>query len=273
MSLDEAAEAVLRERWSRSQRYITMFSVVLPGLQLLLCTTIIVLADGEVTWPTALPLIPVAITVVAVRQWLRRQAPVDPSTWIPAAFLTAGVQLLSSAVPAYGIAVSVAAEPQTTPTILFFLCLVVEIATCVSAIRARKILLSPLVAELGSADLRLTLPLRAEDNGPVLVSAEIVVERDRVEWTVRLRGGGNGARMDLSVPFRELLQVMPVALPSVPELRPWITLRHGTTLYAEAGPAILLTSIDGQWLLPVHDAELVCELINRRRVLWLQGTL
>ncbi|MDX8034884.1 hypothetical protein SK803_32105 [Lentzea sp. BCCO 10_0856] len=44
MSLDEAAEAALRERWSGSQRYITVFSVVLPVLQLLLCTVIVVTA-------------------------------------------------------------------------------------------------------------------------------------------------------------------------------------------------------------------------------------
>lgn len=152
MSLDEDAEAFLRERWSRSQRHITMFSVVLPALQLLLCTVIVVMAGGGGIWPTAIPLVPVAIAAVALRQWLRRQTPLDPLMWLPAAFLVAGVQLLSVVVPANGIATS-------------------------------------------------------------------------------------------------------------------------STLDAPTGPAILQTSTHDQWLIPLHDADLVADLIQRRQALWLQGNL
>ena len=81
MSTDGAAEDVLRERWSRGQRHITIFSVVLPVLQLLLCTVIVLMAGGGEIWPAALPLVPVAIAAVALRQWLRYQAPLDPQTW------------------------------------------------------------------------------------------------------------------------------------------------------------------------------------------------
>jgi hypothetical protein len=274
VSLDEDAEALLRERWSRSQRHITMFSVVLPALQLLLCTVIVVMAGGGGIWPTAIPLVPVAITAVALRQWLRRQTPLDPLMWLPAAFLVAGVQLLSAAVPAYDIATSSTPDALAGPASLFFLCWVVAVATCVSAHRAGRALLVPLAAELGSADLRLRLAVRAAATGPELVSAQIVVERDRVEWTVRLHLRRSGdPRIDVSVPFRELLQVMPVTLPAVPELRPWTVLSGGITLYAQAGPAILLTSTHDQWLIPVHDADLVADLIQRRQALWLQGNL
>ncbi|RDI34379.1 hypothetical protein [Lentzea flaviverrucosa] len=273
MSLDEAAEAALRERWSRSQRHITMFSVVLPALQLPLCTVIVVMAGGGSTWPTAVPLVPVAVAAVALRQWVRRQAPLDPLKWRSAALLAVGVQLLSVAVPAYDIATGHTPDALTGPAILIFLSCVVAAATCVSAHRAGRALLTPLVAELGSADLRLTLPVRAAATGPELVSARIVVERDRVEWTVRLHVRRRGdPRIDVSVPFRELLQVMPVTLPGVPELRPWTVLPGGITLHAQAGPAILVTSTQDQWLLPVHDADLVAELILRRQTLWLQGS-
>ncbi|WP_109642348.1 hypothetical protein [Lentzea atacamensis] len=130
------------------------------------------------------------------------------------------------------------------------------------------------MGELGSADLRLTLAVRAAVTGPEPVSARIVVERDRVEWTVRLYvGRSGGPQVDVSVPFRELLQVMPVTLPVLPELRPWSVLPGGIALYVQAGPAILLTATHDRWLLPVHDADLVADLINRRRVLWLQGSL
>ncbi|MEU3648805.1 hypothetical protein AB0E59_35910 [Lentzea sp. NPDC034063] len=263
---------MLRERWSRSRRYITAFSVILPGLQVLLCTAIVMLNEDDIVSSSAIALIPVAIAAVALRQWLRRQAPLDPSVWLLAAAFTAGVQLLSSAIPAYGIATSITSEAQVTPSILFCLCWVVAVATGLSAHLAAQALLVPLVPELGSADLRLTLPVRAVVEGSELVSARITIERDRVEWTVRLPVSGDGkAKIDMSVPFRELLQVTPVQLPVVPEQRPWITLPGGITLYAQAGPAVLLTATHDQRLMPVHDAELVAELINRRRALWSQG--
>lgn len=267
------ADAVLRDRWSRSRKYITTFSVFLPALQVLLCTAIVVLADGALASPAALPLIPVALAAVALRLWLRREAPLDPSTWLPAASLTAGVQLLSSAIPAYGIATTITAETQTLPIILFFLCLVVAVATCTCAHRAAKALLRPLVAELGSADLRLTLAVRVAAAWPEPVSAQIVIGRDRVEWTVCLVAGRrHGTWIDKSVPFRELLEVAPVTLPVVPDLRPWIILPGEITLYAPAGPAIVLTSVHDQWLIPVHDADLVAELVTRRRDLWSQSS-
>ncbi|MDX8141484.1 hypothetical protein SK854_05130 [Lentzea sp. BCCO 10_0061] len=218
MSLDEAAEAALRERWSRSQRHITVFSVVLPALQLLLCTMIVVTAGDGSIWPTVISLAPVAIAAVVLRLWLRHQAPLDPQLWRPAAFLAVGVQLLFVAVPAYDIATSRTSDALTGPAILFFLSWAVAVATCVSAHRASRALLTPLVAELGSADLRLTLPVRAAATGPELVSARIVVERDRVEWTVRLHvRRSDSPRIDVSVPFRELLQVTPVTPPVVPD--------------------------------------------------------
>lgn len=267
------ADAVLRERWSRSQRYITTFSVFLPALQFLLCTAIVMLAGDGIISSAAISLVPIAIAALALRHWLRRQTPLDPSSWLPAAFLVVGVQQLSISVPAYGIATSRTLDALTGLALLFFGSWAVAVATCVAAHRASRALLRPLVAELGSADLRLTLGVRAAVDGPELVSAQIVVDRDRVEWTVCLHAGrGRGSRLDRSVPFRDLIRIMPVTLPVVPESRPWTVLPGGITLYAQAGPAVLLTSIDDEWLIPVHDSVLVAELLNRRREQWALGT-
>ncbi|ANZ40614.1 hypothetical protein BBK82_36045 [Lentzea guizhouensis] len=274
MHPDEAAEAVLHERWSRSQLHVTMFSLVLPMTQVLLCAAVVAMADEGITWPTAIPLVSTVIAAVALRQLLQHQAPLDPLMWRPAAFLVAGVQLLSGAIPTYGIATTSGPDALTGPAILFLFCWAVAIATCVSAHRAGRALLTPLVPELGSADLRLRLAVRAATTGPERVSAQIVVERDRVEWTARLhtRRGGD-PRIDLSVPFRELLQVTPVTLPVVPELRPWIVLSGGITLYTQAGPAVLVTATHDQWLIPVDDADLVADLVRRRQARWLEGIL
>ena len=184
-----------------------------------------------------------------------------------------GVQQLSIAIPGYGVATGRTLDALTGPAVLFFGSWSVAVATCVAAHRASRALLKPLIAELGSADLRLTLDVRAAVDGPELVSARFVVDRDRVEWTVCLHAGrGRGSRLDRSVPFRDLIRVMPVTLPAVPELRPWTVLPGGITLYAQAGPAVLLTSIDDEWLIPVRDSVLFTELLNRRREMWALGT-
>ncbi|MCX2948831.1 hypothetical protein [Lentzea sp. NEAU-D7] len=267
------AEAVLRERWSRSQRYVTAFSVFLPALQFLPCTAIVLLAGGGIISSAAIALVPIAVAALALRHWLRRQTPLDPSSWLPAAAIAVGAQQLSIAIPGYGIATGRTHDELTGPTVLFFGSWSVAAATCVAAHRASRALLKPLIAELGSADVRLPLDVRAAVSGPELVSAQIVVDHDRVEWTVRLYAGlGRGSRLDNSVPFRELIRVLPVTLPAVPVLRPWTVLPGGITLYAQAGPAVLLTSMNDEWLIPVHDAVLVTELLNRRQELWVLGT-
>ena len=108
----------MRERWSRSQRYIAAFSVFLPALQLLLCTAIVMLAGGGISSSAAISLVQVAIAALALRHWLRRQTPLDPSSWLPAAFLLVGVQQLSIAIPAHGIATSRTLDPPTVPAVL-----------------------------------------------------------------------------------------------------------------------------------------------------------
>ena len=157
-------------------------------------------------------------------------------------------------------------------TLLFALCWVLAVAMCVSTHRANRTLLTPLVPELGSTDVRLTLAARVQP-GDGLESAHVVVERDRVEWSVRLhRGRVDGSRrVGVPVPFGQLQRVTPATLPVEPAPRPWLMLPDGTALQAEPGPAVLLDTMDGAWLIPVHDSGLVAELLNRRRELWALG--
>ena len=135
----------------------------------MLCTAIVMLTGDGIISSAAISLVPIAIAALALRHWLRRQTPLDPSSWQPAAFLVVGVQQLSIAIPAYGIATSRTLDALTGPAALFFGSWAVAVATCVAAHRAGRALLRPLVAELGSADLRLTLEVRAAVNGPELV--------------------------------------------------------------------------------------------------------
>ena len=53
-----------------------------------------------------------------------------------------------------------------------------------------------------------------------------------------------------------------------PELRPWLALSDGTMLYAQPGPALLLTSTGGRLMVPVRDAVLLAGLIDRRQRHW-----
>lgn len=274
LSFDPSAESQLRQRWSRSLRQVTRFSLVLPASIVLSCHAIAVVAVLiGAPWPVVVSPVVSALPAVVLRRWFRQQTPLDPGSWLSAAFLTAAAQLVVGAIPTYGIAISSATgASRGVVTLLFALCWVLATAMCLSAHRANRTLLEPLIPELGSTDVRLSLAARVQP-GDGLESAHVVVERDRVEWSVRLhRQRGNGSRRaGISVPFGQLRQVTPATLPIEPAARPWLTLADGTVLEAGPGPAILLDTLDGAWLIPVHDAGLVAEVVNRRRELWALG--
>lgn len=82
-------------------------------------------------------------------------------------------------------------------------------------------------------------------------------------WTARThRGRGSGPSAGGVIPFAHLWQVTPVELP---EQRPWVALSNSTMLYAQPGPALVLTTAGGQWMVPVHDAVVLAAVIDLRR--------
>ncbi|MEV6236665.1 hypothetical protein [Lentzea sp. NPDC051838] len=208
-----------------------------------------------ISWPGVVPLVVSTIAAVVLRRWFRQQAPLDPARWLPATAFAVAAQLLVGAVPTFVVAwTATNGAGRGVAGVLMALCCLLGAGMCWRARRASRTLLTPLVPELGSADVRLTLPLRESR-----VRAGVVVERDRIEWAAK------------SVGFDEVRHVTPVELPVEPSPRWWLASPDGTTVEARPGPGMLIEGPGEAWLLPVQDSELATELVNRRRALWIQG--
>ncbi|MEV6236696.1 hypothetical protein [Lentzea sp. NPDC051838] len=240
--------------------------MLFPGLIVAACATLLGIgaagADG-IAWWAMVPLLGAAVPAVVLVWWLRGRGALDPAAWLHAAFLAAGAQLLLGAIPSYGISVS------STPAAIgiFVLCWVFAAASCLQAHRARRALLEPMVPELGSTQLRLAIAVRFALTAHDLVSAHIDLDAEEVSWSAR-RPRARGAGM--TVHLGRITQVSVVGLPPVPALQPWLMMPGGPVLYAQPGPAVVLTTTSSEWMLPVHDAVLLAELVNRRRELWAQ---
>lgn len=75
----------------------------------------------------------------------------------------------------------------------------------------------------------------------------------------------------MAIGFSDLQQVRATELPDRSDLYPWLCLPDGTALYAAPGPALVLSGRSGHWMVPVHDAVLMAELIERRWRLYRAG--
>lgn len=263
---------VLRSRWASARRDL-LTSVAMPALVAVACAAMLALAaadlDGGRGWLVAL-LVTAAGPPVGFGWWLARSGVLDPAAWLRVAFLVAAVQLVIAVIPCVGVTANAASGAGPAMAgVLFGLTWVCAAVSVVAARRAHQVLLSPIVPELGATAFRLTLGVRFAITAPALISAHLGVDVDRVEWTARLHRGRNiGPHVHAGVWFADLRQVVPVVLPAQPALHPWLTLPGGTPLYAQPGPALLLRSTHGQWMVPVHDAIVLADVIHRRWRAW-----
>jgi len=273
MTGDVQGESMLRPRWRRVRRLLLASLATLPSVLLTMCVVFLVLTalgqDGFPWW-TVVPVLGAAAPMAAVLWWLRRRGVLEPSAWLASALLTAGGQILLGVIPGFGIAVnSSSGAGKAMAGVLFALSWAVAATSCLSAHRAHRVLLTPLVPELGATALRIPLAARFAITTPALISARVEIGSDGIEWSARHhRGRSAGPRVDAAIPFSQLRHVTPVMLPSEPALRPWLTLADGNVLYAQPGPAVLLATSAGEWMIPVHDAGLFAALVNRRRAWW-----
>lgn len=266
---DPGAEAVLRPRWARARRLLSL-SVAMPWLVALACAATSALASAG--WWSALlvagAVLPAVGHALAVRHDVLR-----PASWVRHAFLASGVQFLVGVIPCLGVAANApSGAGRVSSGVLFVLALVCGAVSVVAARRALTALLAPLVPELGATPFRLTVGVRYAVTAPAPVSAHLDIDVDRIGWRARWhRGRDTGPQVAVAVRFAELVGVEPVMLPGEPALRPWVTLPDGTVLYAQPGPALVLHTANRRWLVPVHDALLLAELVNRRRLVRLPG--
>ncbi|MEU4804985.1 hypothetical protein [Actinosynnema sp. NPDC023587] len=263
---DPQAAAVLAGRWSRVRRLLSIAALVVPGLLAVVCLVFFVLSG--LRWWAAMSAV-VAVGIAGALAWWLRRAVLEPPGWTGAVGLCVGCQLLLGCIPGYGAAANAASTlARASAGVLFAVCWVAAGVAVLVAHRAQRALMVPVVADLGATPFVVALSVRFAITTPDLVSARVTVGRDGVEWGARLhRGRGSGPRVAGGVPFGRLREVRPVVLSGHPELRPWMTMPDGTQLYAQPGPAVVLVADSGEWMIPVHDAALVAQLVHKR-VTW-----
>jgi hypothetical protein len=242
----------------------------MPATVAVLCVGMVVTAaTGPGAFPGLVSVLPLGALLPAVGfgWWLRGSGLLDPPAWPRVAFVVSGVQLLVGAIPCVGVAVGLASPAgRGVAGGLFVLTWVCAAVSVVAARRAGRLLTTPLVPDLGATGFRIAIGVRFALTAPELVSARLEICADHLLWEARShRGRGAGPLARGVVPFGHLRQVVPILLPGQPALHRWVTLPNGTTLYAQPGPALLLTTATDQWMVPVHDAVVVAEIIERRR--------
>lgn len=266
---DQRARIALRPRWDRTRRHLAV-SLAMPVSVTVFCAGMLGLAAtglGAYPWPVLALLLAAAAPAAVYAGTLRGRGVLVPSDWPRTAFVVGGVQLLVAVIPCAGIATANAsATGKVLAGALFVLCWVCLAVSVVTARRALQALLSPLVPELGATRFTVPVGVRFALTAHELVSARLAIEPDRLVWMVRShRGRGTGPGAGGVFPFAILRQVTAVELPGTPDLHPWVTLPNGTTLYAQPGPALVLRTGSGQWMVPVHDAVALAALIDLRR--------
>lgn len=266
---DARVDRVLRPRWHLARTRLLWSAVVLPFTVVAICLVFLTLATGARGW-AAVPVLGAAVPAAVGALRLRGRGVTDPPSWLPTAFLVAGCQLLFGVIPGFGIAVNTATGAAAgVAYALFASAWPCAAGSCLAAHRAHRALLTPLVPELGATGFHLSVPARIAITAPAPVSASIAIDTDGVRWSARFhKGRASGPRVDFGVPFARLRDVAAVTLPPTPALRPWVTLPDGTVLYAQPGPALLLRADSAEWMVPVHDAVLIRELLLSRQGWW-----
>ncbi|WP_367127596.1 hypothetical protein [Saccharothrix sp. HUAS TT1] len=259
---DPRAAAALQPRWVRTTGLLRWSAVVLPSAVVAICAVFAVVAGA---WWAALPALAAAAVALGGVLRLRSRGLAEPPSWLPTAFLVAGGQVLLGVIPGSGLAFSASGGAAAVVGVLFVVAWTCAAASCVTAQRANRALMTPVVPELGATGLTLAVAVRFALAKSDLASARLDVGTDRITWSARLhRGRGAGPRAEHSVPLDHLRDVVPITLPPSPSPLTWLQLPDGTVLHAPPGPAVLLRTASGEWMVPVHDALLVRDLITAR---------
>ncbi|GAB3478328.1 hypothetical protein FB471_5556 [Amycolatopsis cihanbeyliensis] len=255
---------MLRPRWARARSYLVAGLVVCPLMFVLTCLSMmsIAVAGRGVSWWLVLPVVGAALPAAIVLGSLRSLL-YEPPRWGRAAFLTGGCQLLLGGIPGVGMAMNAGTALATTgASAVFLLQLALLVLGFVFAHRANRVLLSPPCPELGATPFTVAFRARIADLG--LMSGSAVVAEDRVEWSARRHKGRGGPTAHGSLTFARLRGARPTVLPDTGRWIPWLRLSDGSTVHASPGPAVLLASDTGEWMLPVTDAEQFVQLLHWR---------
>ncbi len=220
------------------------------------------MAGQGVAWWLVLPVLGTALPAVILLGSLRSLR-YEPPRWGRAAFLAGGCQLLLGGIPAVGMAMNAGTTLATVgASVVFLLQLTLLVLGFVFAHRAHRVLLFPPCPELGATPFTVAFRARIADLG--LFSGSVAIAGDRVEWSARRHKGRGGPTAYGSLPFDRLRGARPTMLPDTGQRIPWLRLSDDSAVHTSAGPAVLLASDAGEWMLPVPDAEVFVHLLRWR---------
>ena len=259
--------------------------VVAPALIVTLVLVVTTMARGGVfTGDLLLGPAVGALPAVAAGVWLRRTGYQEPAAWASTAFLAGLAQAFGGVVSSVlirddsGVDVSVALE-----WMWLWIWLLPMVSTYV-ANQARKLIVPPTTSALGDTSLRLPFhtrylghpkghtmrPLfRFERWNKGIQLATIELTGEQLELAVVSPGNLGPATLPdeglyASVPYNQIRRCRTITLGPEVSASPWMVLRTGTQLWAVPGEAILLTTDEFERYIPVDNATLICQLIERR---------
>ncbi|SFB16401.1 hypothetical protein SAMN05216266_105308 [Amycolatopsis marina] len=263
---------VLQPRWARARSYLLVALAGVPLLILLSSALLVAVAAAhEFAWWLVLPLLGSALPALVLAARLSTLT-LEPHRWLKAAFLTAGCQLLIGGIPAVGMAVNAGSGgASAAATVAFLAQWALLVLGCVFAYRASRVLLVPVCPELAATPFTVAFRARLPNIGDGLLSGSARVARDRVEWSARRHKGRGGPTAEGQFTFEHVRAVRVSALPPATQHIPWLRLSDGSTMYTSPGPAVILSTDAGECMLPIADAGLFADLLNRRIAAWRGG--
>lgn len=273
--LDHGTAAALQPRWDRVRSLLTTAVVRLPALVFLLCVAQLVLAwlvRGTFAWWLALPLAGAAVPALILLSWFRGPGLRVPGQWTRRYLLLGLLAPVLGGIPAYAMAAAVVTAPGQLLALLLAVAAWIPVPVGVSLVgKAVHALRWPLVPELGSCSLPIEFGLRFTATTALFgaYTAGVWIGDDHLRWHAReVHRATFVPERNGTIPFADLGGAVATAIPAGAPPQPWLPLDSATMLHAPPGPVVSLRLRTGDWLLPVNEAALFVEILNRRIALW-----
>lgn len=256
LTIPSPLDPVLRERVGRARTRLSIAFTLLPGAVVLACVGMVIAAavGGGFRWWLLIPVVGSAVPFVVLQV-----GRFEPPAWPVAAFFASAGQVIFGGIPGYGFAAETA-EQIALP--LFLIPWLNVFASVPLSASAYKILMLPLIPELGSLPVELRLGARvAMAHSDSITTGVTVTMTDVIAHARRHVPNSTGSPNQITVPLREISAVDLVLLDA---FQPWLALADGTMLATTPGPAVALRTRTGVFVIPSDDAHKIAEIVHRR---------
>ncbi|ASO18875.1 hypothetical protein FHR81_001140 [Actinoalloteichus hoggarensis] len=253
--------AALQRRWNRIRPMLITALFGLPVCQLVIFGVLFVerMGPGGV-FATILPGIS---TIVVLVQLIRGDLLTMPSEWKYSTLLNGLLSVIFLVLPFFGDSPSTYGSGFQGPLII--IALLIPVACLLLVRQARHILIAAPVSVVGASAFTLTYPLRSNR-----WSASVHLDGERINWqaarnTISRNAGNMGSQIDVdgSFPLAAVRDTSVRIVRDVDDGRAWMR-GHLWRLHCPPGPGLVLHTKDGEWVLPVKNADELGPLLLAR---------